>query len=143
MNEHGSSLIPSLCYEDATAAIEWLKEAFGFKALLVVPGEGRAVIHSQLQSPEGNGMIMVFTNRNDPDGLRPPAVDGGASQALYLVITDVEAHYARAKAAGATIVLEPVAQEDRGLLYTCRDPEGHTWNFGEYNPWDGPQSATP
>ncbi len=138
MNAHGSRLIPSLCYNDASAAIEWLERAFAFKPLLVVPGEGGSVLHSQLTSQDGNGMIMVFTNRNEPDGLRPPTLLGGAAQALYMVVKDVQAHFTRAQAAGATIVLEPSAQEDRGLLYSCRDPEGHSWHFGEYDPWDGP-----
>jgi uncharacterized glyoxalase superfamily protein PhnB len=43
--------------------------------------------------------------------------------------------YARAKAAGAEIVMEIEDQDYGGRLYSCRDPEGHLWNFGTYDPW--------
>lgn len=49
---------------------------------------------------------------------------------------DVDAHHDRAKAAGATILMEPAEQDYGGRLYTCRDPEGYIWSFGSYDPWN-------
>ncbi len=47
-------------------------------------------------------------------------------------------HCACAKAAGAKIVIDIKDEDYGGRGYTCRDPEGHIWNFGTYDPW--PQS---
>ena len=65
------------------------------------------------------------------------AEEGGA---LHLVErwrnrAALDAHYARAKAAGAEIVIDIADQDYGGRLYVCRDPEGHVWNFGSYDPW--------
>jgi uncharacterized glyoxalase superfamily protein PhnB len=54
---------------------------------------------------------------------------------VYCIVTDADAHFARAKAAGAEITSEPVTQSYGGRDYTCKDPEGHVWTFGTYDPW--------
>lgn len=120
----GSSIIPVLRYRDAAAAIDWLADAFGFEKRLVVPGEGGAIRHAQLVLDAG--MIMVGSEREGE-----PADHG----ALYVVASDVAAHYERALGAGAEVVAPLGEQEDRGLFYACKDPEGRVWNFGEYDPW--------
>ena len=52
-----------------------------------------------------------------------------------MIVDDVDAHCARARAAGAEIVMEPADQDYGGRLYSCRDIERHLWNFGSYDPW--------
>ena len=37
--------------------------------------------------------------------------------------------------AGAEIVVEIEDHPHGGRGYSCRDPEGHLWNFGTYDPW--------
>ena len=64
-----------------------------------------------------------------------PADAGGNTRSVYVVIEDVEAHFARAKAAGADIVHEVISPPHGGQLYTCLDLERHVWNFGSYDPW--------
>jgi uncharacterized glyoxalase superfamily protein PhnB len=54
---------------------------------------------------------------------------------IYIIVDDVDGHAARAKAAGAEIVFEPVDQPYGGRGYTCRDVEGNIWSFGSYDPW--------
>ena len=137
MSSSGNRLIASLCYEDAPAAISWLECAFGFTPHLVVPGEEGKIVHSQLKSPDGHSMVMVFSTRDDEFGRtqRPPSALGGSNQSLYLVVADVDGHHARAVEAGAEIVMPPTAQDYGGSCYTCRDPEGHIWSFGSYDPW--------
>ena len=51
-----------------------------------------------------------------------------------MVVDDVDAHCARARGAGAEILVEPFDPEYGGRMYTCRDPEGHVWSFGSYDP---------
>jgi uncharacterized glyoxalase superfamily protein PhnB len=50
-------------------------------------------------------------------------------------VEDADKHYARAVAAGAEIVMELRDEDYGGRDYSCRDPEGHVWNFGSYDPW--------
>ena len=130
-----STLIPVLRYEDAPAAIDWLCKAFGFERRLVVPEDGGDVAHAQLRL--GNAMVMISTHRDDEFGrlMRLPSQAKGCTQTLYAIVDDVDAHCARARAAGAEILIAPVDQEYGGRDYTCRDVEGHVWSFGSYNPW--------
>ena len=131
-----ATVIPTLRYKDAAAAIEWLCKAFGFEQHLVVPGEDGAIVHAQLVF--GNGMVMLGSERgNEFDALqKPPSALGGAvSQSPYIVVDDVDAHHARAVAAGAEIVIALRDEDYGGRDYSCRDPEGHLWNFGSYDPW--------
>jgi uncharacterized glyoxalase superfamily protein PhnB len=130
-------VIPSLRYQDAPKAIEWLCDTFGFEKNLVVPGEGGRIAHAQLTF--GNGMIMLGSVDAGEYGrhLKQPAETGGAvTQSIYIIVPDTDAHYSRARAAGATIVIDIKDEDYGGRGYTCRDLEGHIWSFGSYNPWN-------
>lgn len=134
-------IIPGLRYRNAPAAIEWLCKAFGFEKHLVVPGPDNTIAHAQLTF--GHSMIMLGTGQvhaNDEYGRlmkHPDEIGGVNTQGAYVIVADADAHYARAKAAGAAIVLDIKDQDYGGRGYTCRDLEGHVWSFGTYNPWHG------
>ena len=134
-----ASVIPTLRYDDAPAAIEWLCRAFGFERFLVVPGEGESIVHAELVPGDGgNGMIMLASARDDDFGRlqKPPRALGGiGSQSAYIIVDDPDAHYDRAVAAGAEIVMDLIDQDYGGRGYSCRDPEGHLWSFGSFDPW--------
>ena len=53
----------------------------------------------------------------------------------YIVVDDADAHYKQAVANGAKIVMELADADHGGRFYACKDPEGHLWNFGTYDPW--------
>jgi uncharacterized glyoxalase superfamily protein PhnB len=131
-----ATIIPTLRYRDAPAAIDWLCRAFGFKQHLVVPGADGRIAHAQLVL--GNAMIMLGSSGDDEfDRLQktPADVGGVGTQSAYMIVADADAHHARAVAAGAKVVY-PLKDEDYGGRgYSCRDPEGHLWNFGTYDPW--------
>jgi uncharacterized glyoxalase superfamily protein PhnB len=132
----GSPIIPTLRYRDAPAAIEWLCSAFGFEQHLVVPDGRGGIAHAQLRF--GSGMIMLGSAREDAFGaLQKPLADpaGPVAMSPYVIVEDVDAHHARAAAAGATVVMDPFDQGHGGRAYSCRDPEGNLWNFGNYDPW--------
>ena len=131
-----ATVIPTMRYSDAAAAIAWLCEAFGFEKHLVVPGEDGAIVHAQLVF--GNGMIMLGSaGASEFDDLQKPprALGGTVSQSPYIIVDDVDGHHARAVAAGAEIVMALRDEDYGGREYSCRDPEGHVWNFGSYDPW--------
>jgi len=131
------SVYPTLGYIDAKAEIDWLTSAFGFTATLVVPGEGDAIVHAELRT--GNGMVMLSTLREDPAGpaRRASQEFRVADHGVYVVVGDVDAHHARAVAAGAEIVMPPTDQEYGSRDYAAQDPEGHLWSFGTYQPEEG------
>lgn len=129
-------LVPVLRYRDAPAAIEWLCTTFGFERHLVVPGANATVAHAQLRF--GNGMLMLGSAENEsPFGglMKQPSETGGANtQSVYVVVTDADAVYARAKQAGAKIAMEIHDEDYGGRAFAWHDLEGHLWSFGTYDP---------
>ncbi len=136
-------IVPALRYRDPEGAIAWLCRAFGFREHLVARGKDNRVVHAQLALADGNGMIMLGpADRDSPFSryMRQPDEIGGAeTQCCYIIVADPDAHYAEAKRAGAEILLEIADKEHGGRDYCCRDPEGHIWCFGSYDPWSPPR----
>ncbi|SLN77708.1 VOC family protein [Oceanibacterium hippocampi] len=131
----GTTIIPTMRYRDAAAMIDWLGRAFGFERHLVVEDGAGGIAHAQLV--RGEAMIMLGSARDDAFGRlqQPPADLGGTTQSAYLVVTDPDAVHGTAKAAGAEIVMPLVDNDYGGRGFSARDPEGHLWNFGSYDPW--------
>jgi len=130
------TIIPGMRYLDANAAIDWLCEAFGFERGLIVPDGQDGIAHAQLTF--GNGMIMLGSAGDDAHDklIKPPAKTGGiGTQSPYVIVQDADKHYARAVKAGAVVLRELRDEDYGGRGYTCRDPEGHVWSFGTYDPW--------
>ncbi len=96
-----------------------------------------SVHHAQLTV--GNGMIMLGSVNTDNEWGRqiaqPPDVGMRETQSPCVIVADVDAYYARAKNVGAGIVMDISDQAYGGRGYSCRDPEGHLWWFGSYDPW--------
>ena len=130
----------AIFYDDAAIAIDWLCRAFGFEVRLKVEGDKGSIVHSELVI--GDGVVMVASSNTGAQPQRPflahcksPKSLGGANtQSLMVYVDDADAHCARAKAAGATIFMEPAVHDyaedywaDRS--YGAVDPEGHHWWF--------------
>ena len=128
-----ASIIPTMPYRDAAAAIDWLCRAFGFSRHAVYPDGAGGVAHAQLIF--GNGMIMLGTASEEGSGSIqfPPA--GHVTQSAYVVVKDADAHHARARREGAEVVAPLKDEAHGGRGYSCRDLEGHLWHFGTYDPW--------
>jgi uncharacterized glyoxalase superfamily protein PhnB len=128
----------AIFYDDAAKAIDWLCRVFGFQVRLKVEGEGGRIEHSELEFAEG--LIMVGesggkSSRPEPlPGVSPRAVGGRNTQSLCVIVDDADAHAAKARAEGATILDEP-ATVDYGedywsdRTYRAVDLEGHHWFF--------------
>jgi len=130
-----STIIPGLRYRDAKAAIRCLCDVFGFAQIAVYEGADGSIAHAQLSF--GNGMVMlgsVADNEHGRNIRQPDEVGGKETQAPYLVVADADAVYSRAKAAGFEIVVDIKDEDYGGRGFSCRDPEGHLWNVGTYDP---------
>lgn len=127
-----TTMFPFAQYEDAHAAIDWLCNAFGFEKHEVHEGEDRAVVHAELAL--GTSVFMLGSAGNDELGLRTPRELGAVSGGVYVLVEDIDAHYERARAAGAEIVRELADTSYGSRDYLARDPEGNLWSFGTYRP---------
>lgn len=107
-------------------AIEWLQRAFGFheraEARLTWPGGGMTWIEV------GNSLFNICTP-DDTWGQTPGAAAPGLAMKVY--VDDIDKHFARAKAEGATIVSEPEDGFWGGRVYRVLDHEGHKWEISQ------------
>ena len=135
----GSTVIPALRYRDAHAAIAWLCDVIGFHRHVVYPGPNDTISHAALTL--GGGMVMLGSQKDDAygKGFKSPSEVGEVeTRGSYVVVKDAEAVWHRAQAAGAQVV-RPLQSTDYGSHeFTIKDPEGHSWSVGTYDPWVTP-----
>jgi uncharacterized glyoxalase superfamily protein PhnB len=130
------AVIPMLAYENGPEAMDWLIRAFGFREKDRRVENGR-LTHGELDT--GGGVVMLATpslqyhgpkrHREECEIARgwhdvPYIIDG-----VLVYVDDVDAHFARAKAAGATILSPVEASGEGGKRYRAEDVEGHRWMF--------------
>lgn len=122
-------IYPTLRYRDAEAMIDWLKDVFGFVERVVYRGDG-VIRHAELAY--GSSILMLGQRRDDEYGKL--VGEGRRTDALYVAVSDPDAVYAKAKAAGAKIEMELHNTDYGSRDFACRDPEGNLWSFGTYWP---------
>ena len=136
MTASGATIIPGHRYRNAPAAIEWLCNVLGFTRHAVYEGENGSILHAELTL--GNSMIMLGSGKDDEHskGFKSPQELGGIeTRSVYIVVPDADAAHARAVAAGATIT-RPLQDTPYGSReFAVKDPEGHSWSLGTYDPW--------
>jgi uncharacterized glyoxalase superfamily protein PhnB len=126
----------ALAYEHAGKAIDWLCKAFGFEVRIKIEGANGTIEHSELEL--GDGLIMVAESAvaKRAHFKSPKPLAGANTQWLFVYVDDVDAHCARARAAGATITTEP-SDVDYGegywadRHYEAIDLDGHHWSFAQ------------
>jgi uncharacterized glyoxalase superfamily protein PhnB len=120
-------ILPHLSYENVAEAIGWLTRAFGFKENYRYGEPGGPVQGAQMRL--GDAWIMLNSVR---PGRAAPAQAGIHTQSLTVFVEDVDAHFERAKSAGAKIIeeLHETAYGER--QYGVEDLEGHPWLFSRH-----------
>lgn len=123
------SFIPSLAYKDNRAALKWLEKAFGFEPSEVLTDAAGNIVHAEMTY--GDGVVMIGTEW--ADWTRSPASLGGkTTQRVHVRIEHgIDEHCARARQAGAKIVMEPANQFYGARTYIATDLEGHYWTFAQ------------
>lgn len=119
------TIVPIIYYH-SSATLDWLVDAFGFELKEKMLGPSDAILHAELSL--GDGVIMVGAPVPDRAWKTPNDLSCVATQSTMVRVSDVDTHYQRALAAGATVLVE--LEESYGLRrYRVEDPEGHVWTF--------------
>jgi uncharacterized glyoxalase superfamily protein PhnB len=140
------TVIPMIAYEDASAALEWLAKAFGFRERTRITMPDGSIGHAEMEIGD-DGIIMLA--EPDPHYQGPkrhaetceatrhwsavPYIIGG----VFVHVDDVDAHFKQAEEWGATILSEP-EDTDHGRSYRAADLEGHRWMFDQRLPAAAP-----
>jgi uncharacterized glyoxalase superfamily protein PhnB len=136
MPQFRSTVMPTLRYRNAPAAIDWLCNVIGFARHAVHEGENGTIGHAELTL--NGGMIMLGSQKEDEFASKfksPSELGGFESRSAYIVVPDADAVHSRAVAVGAEIIrpLQDTAYGSRE--FAVKDPEGHSWSVGTYDPW--------
>ena len=119
----------ALYYKDPMAALDWLERAFGFERVMVITDADGNLGHSEMRF--GDGYVMIGAEWAAP-AASPASVGGRNTQSLHVHLTEgIEAHCARARAAGAVILQDLEDQFYGDRTYRAQDPEGHVWTFSQ------------
>lgn len=98
--DQAPSIFPTLRYRDATAALGWLNEAFGFQKSFAIPGPDGTTAHAEISL--GHGVVMLGSAPAGSE-LEHSADWRTAPQSIYVAVDDVDAHYERARSAGEPV----------------------------------------
>jgi PhnB protein len=123
------TVTPYLIVRNAAKAIEFYKSAFGAVELMRFPGPNDSVMHAEVRI--GDSPVML-ADEMPAEGHVGPQSLGGAPVSMMLYVEDVDARFAQAVAAGAT-VKRPVADQFYGdRTGTLVDPFGHMWSIATH-----------
>ena len=131
-------IYPTFRYRDAGAMIDWLTSIFGFTVQARYDDESGTVRHAELAY--GSSMIMLGTIADDAYGAMVGSTIMPGAKSLYIAIDDAEALFARAEAAGVTILEGRTERSYGSREFIVRDLEGNVWCFGTY--WPKPAGTT-
>lgn len=119
-----TEIIPYIFYRDVPAALAWLANAFGFtEAMRTATGSGG--MHGEMTL---DGQKIMMGQGSKEWEMLSVAETGVATQGVFIYLPDVDAHFDRARAAGAQIV-KPLEDLPYGRSYTAKDLDGHPWFF--------------
>lgn len=118
--------VPYLAYADAPAAIEFLVRAFGFGVEERLDGPNGTIGHAEVML--GDARVMLASVWREAGLCSPAELDGIHTQ-VWCEVDDVDAHYGRARDAGAVVIGPPVDQTHGFRTYRAIDLEGHRWYF--------------
>jgi uncharacterized glyoxalase superfamily protein PhnB len=118
-----TEIIPYIFYRDVPAALAWLARTFGFtEEMRHATPSG---MHAQMTC---DGQRIMMGQGSKEWKMLSAHETEAATQGIFVYLADVDAHYERARAAGAEIV-HPPRDESYGRTYTARDLDGHPWFF--------------
>lgn len=125
------AVIPHLCVDDASAAIDFYVKAFGATEMGRVPHPDGRIVHAAIQINGSTVMLNDDFPEYDNGKSQTPKAFGGTPVTIHLTVTDVDAKFAQAVQAGAEVIM-PLEDQFWGDRYgMVRDPFGHQWSLGQ------------
>jgi PhnB protein len=123
------TITPYLAVEDASAAIDFYKKAFGAEERVRMAGPGGSVMHAEL----GIGDSLVMLSDPFPQAsTKPPKELGGTSASIFAYVEDIDSVYKQAIDAGATSLMEPDDMFWGDRFGSVQDPFGHSWTIATH-----------
>ncbi|MGR9085989.1 MAG: VOC family protein [Gammaproteobacteria bacterium] len=120
------AIIPHLVCAGAAEAIEFYKNAFGATEMIRLPASNGKLMHACLGI---NGAAVMLVDESPECGMLGPKALKGTPVTVHLKVPDVDAFFARAVKAGATVIM-PLADMFWGDRYgVIEDPFGHRWSM--------------
>lgn len=120
---------PYLTVKDVEGALAWYARALGFKERFRMAGPGGKVVHAEMEHQSG----VIMLGPEDPErGSKAPASFGGSPVGMHAYVADVDATFATARAAGATVAMEPTDMFWGDRAARVVDPEGHSWMLATF-----------
>lgn len=124
------TVTPYLIVKGAAEAIDFYKRAFGAEEIArMLDPDGRRVVHAEIRI--GDSVVMLADEFPEMNYLGPLS-RGGPTSTLFVYVEDVDAAFAQALAAGATLKM-PVTDMFWGDRYgQLTDPFGHHWSLATH-----------
>ena len=120
------SVTPSFTFKDSKKAIEFYKKAFGAKVLDNLPSlDGKGTMHATVQI--GDSIIMMGDEMPNPSCSKSAETTGSSPVSFYLYVTDVDAAFKQAVAAGAIMVMPVIEMFWGDRSGSLKDPFGYSW----------------
>jgi uncharacterized glyoxalase superfamily protein PhnB len=134
-----SWLTPYLTVADADASLNFYQHAFGFERGGAMPGKNGRTVHASMNYQGATVVMFSPEGAGGDDTMRTPAHSGVELPLnFYVYCADVDALTARARAAGAQVLMEPEDMFWGDRMSQIRDPDGYVWSFatnvGEFDP---------
>jgi len=111
--------------------IRWFRDVVGFREHFVHRNEG-IVEHAQMAF--GSSILMLGQSRGDDYDAMVGTMGTRRTDALYIAVDDPDVLFAKVRATGVKIEMEPYDADYGNREFACRDPENNLWSFGTYWP---------
>lgn len=120
---------PYLVFDDAAAAIEFYKNAFGAEERMRMEAPGGKIGHAEIEI--GDSMVML-SDSFPQSTTKSPGELGGTTAGIFLYVEDVDTVAQRAIDAGATVTMEVADQFWGDRFGSLTDPFGHSWSIATH-----------
>jgi PhnB protein len=123
------SVAPYLTVDDAAAAIEFYKDAFGANERTRMDAPDGKIGHAEIEIGDA---IVMLSDAFPQFATRSPKELGGTSVGVFMYVEDVDAVVKQAVAAGATVTREVEDQFWGDRYGSVQDPFGHVWSIATH-----------
>jgi PhnB protein len=123
------TVTPYLIVRGGAEAIDFYKKAFGAEERFRMPGPGGKLMHAEIQIGDS---VLMLGDESPEMGVKSPQTLGGPGMSVMLYVTDVDASFKQAIAAGASVKQPPTDMFWGDRFGKVTDPFGHEWGIATH-----------